>query len=352
MANMYDYLRWRGDITCAERPFNDVDNVILSTLSYLDFGGIVPDERDGGSMPLGMACEALHAKAGDDLAPFVRSIARIDVRFVELLARSERFATARVSAYADEIDQERALQFAALQVDFDDGLTYVSFRGTDSSLVGWREDFMLSFTITESQREAARYLARAVERASAAGRRVYVGGHSKGGNLAEYAARCLPDELSAHVRRVYSNDGPGLASEVMPTSGQAHLGSTLRRIVPSYSVVGMLFTRMDKPRRIVASTGIGIGQHDPTTWKVEPAGLELVPELQRDCIAMNRTIDKWLRGIPLDERRRTVDDVFGVLEAGGATQLNQLLSAPDRLPKMLSAFGKTVRRAHGDPAQR
>ena len=340
MANINDYLQWRGDLTFAERPFNDVDNVILAALSYLDFTGIVPGEATGRQVTVGQACVRLLEKSGGDVTPYVRSVAKVDSRFVQLLADSRRFRDALLGAYVDEVDESRALQFAALQVDMP-GETYVSFRGTDSTLVGWREDFMLSFTVTESQREAASYLQRAIVRAVGQGRTVRVGGHSKGGNLAEYAAALCPADLLGSIVRVYSNDGPGMAPEVMSIESRAVLGDKLRRIVPSYSIIGMLFARETDPQIVVRSTGTGIGQHDLTTWQGVRGGVDEERELQRDCAVLNRAIAEWAAGIPLDERARAVDEVFDALQAGGATRFDEIAESSEGFQQVLRALSAT-----------
>lgn len=341
MANIHDYLRWRGDISMREHPFNDVDNIVLSAFSYLDLRGIVPGERQGGSVRLGDACQQLVAQAHGDVTPYVRSFAKIDTQFVELVASSTRFGDARLSAYEDVVDKGRALQFAALQIDIADAGRYVVFRGTDHSIVGWRENFMLSFKITEAQQEAARYLERSLVRAADSNMGVRVGGHSKGGNLAEYAAICCPEHLRGYLLRVYSNDGPSLAPEVVPASSRRALGGLLRRFVPSYSVVGMLFAQEGEKRTTVKSTGNGIGQHDLTTWQVTRSGVEEAPGLLPDCVVLNQTIAQWANEIPLDERERVVTEVFDALGAGGATQIEQIASSPDGLQKVVRALGST-----------
>lgn len=341
MSNINDYLQWRGDISLDERPFNDVDNVILASFSYLDFTGIVPGERSGAGIGLALACQRLLDCAGGDVTPYVRSLAKIDTAFVELMAASRRFGGATLRSYVDIVDEGRSLQFSAVQIDLTSGETYVSFRGTDSTLVGWREDFMLSFEVTEAQREAAAYLERAIVRAEKQGRMVRVGGHSKGGNLAEYAAvRCQP-ELRERIVCVYSNDGPGMAPEVMHRDSRAVLGSRLRRIVPTYSVVGMLFAREDDPRTIVPSTGTGIGQHDPTTWQVLRTGVKEALQLQPECVPVNEAVARWAEGIPLDERERVTDEVFDALGAGGATRFEEIAASTDGLQQVLRALGTT-----------
>ena len=341
MADISDYLRWRGDLSFEERPFNDVDNIILSVLSYLDFTDIVPSEEAGESIELSKACLKLIDVCQGDISQRVRSFAKIDTRFVELLMGSRRFSSARLSAYVDEVDESRSLQFAAMQIDLPVMETYVAFRGTDDTLVGWREDFMLSFEVTEAQRLALQYLERAIERCSQQGRRVRVGGHSKGGNLAEYAAVCCREDLRDHILMVYSNDGPSMDPEVMVQSAQSVLGSRMRRIVPSYSVIGMLFARQHDARIIAASTGSGlIGQHDPTSWKVTWSGIDEVLDLLPDCKVLNEAIAKWTKSVPLGERERVTNEVFDALAAGGATRLDEITASAESLQKVLRALGK------------
>ncbi len=344
MANMHDYLRWRGDLTFGERSFNDVDNLVLSAFAYLDLSGIVPTEGQGGSIGLREACRKLLAKAGGDVAPYVRSFAKVDTSFTELVGESQRFGDARLSAYADVVDKKRALQFAALRIGLPQAGTYVAFRGTDTTLAGWRENFMISFRVTAAQQEALEYLRRTIECMGESDECIRVGGHSKGGNLAEYAAARCPEFLRERITQVYSNDGPGTALEVLKQSPRVTLGSRLRLIVPSFSVIGMLFARKNERRTIVASPASGIEQHDITTWQVLRDGVLEVRELQPDCIALNEAIASWASGIPLVERERITNEIFDALQAGGATTFEQITSAPDKLQRVLRALSETDER--------
>ena len=323
MPNITDYLTWRGDVTLAERPFNDADNVILAALSYVDFTGIVPEEGSGKAVRLSDACLRLLEKAGGQLSPYVRSLARIDAPFVSALGSSRRFGSAMLRDYVDIRDENRDMQFAAMCVDLPDGVTYVSFRGTDQTLVGWREDFMLSFQVTQAQEAAASYLSRMVGR----GGRFMVGGHSKGGNLAVFAAIACPDALRGRIERVYSDDGPGMATEILPRGGHDVLGERYRKIVPQYSVVGMLFDRAGSPRDVVASDAQGVAQHDPLTWQTKPDGLVFVPDLLPECKMVDRAFATWLDGVDLEGRKVFTNEFFDALGAGGATTLDELAAS-------------------------
>ena len=337
MANLHDYLELRGDITLAERAFNDVDNLALSTLSYLDFTGIVGGPGEKG-VRLADACGRLLAAAGGDLASRVRSLATVDERFVHAMGASARFGDAVLRDYVDERDDGRVMQFAAVTVDLGDGTAYVAFRGTDTTLVGWRENFILSFAITEAQRAAADYLARELGRAAGEGSCVHVGGHSKGGNLAAYAAASSPVALVGALGRVWNNDGPGMDRAVMPVSCHDVVGERYRRIIPAYSVVGRLFAE-EAPTTIVRSSATRSLQHDPLTWQVGPTGFVEAEAPEPECLVVERAFSAWLARLAPEDRRAFTAELFDALEAGGAQTFEDLLSSPAAAQKVLAALG-------------
>lgn len=343
MADIRDYLELRSDILLRERPFNDVDNVILATLSYLDFTGIVPGPGKG-ALTVAEACDAFLARAdGQDICPWVRSLATIDVRFVEALGSSARLGAAGLRDYVDVVDDARTLQFSALCCDLSDTETYVSFRGTDNSLIGWKEDFMLSFCVTAAQESAAAYLEREARLAAEQGRSLYVGGHSKGGVLAAYAAAALPEGLRRAVLRVWSNDGPGMAAEAVPALPHEVYGDRYVHIVPAYDVVGMVFDTGSE-KLVVRSSAEGAMQHDPMSWQVSFDGMVEAPGLEPDCVRMNKALTGWLSGIEAGERQRFTDELFEVLQAGGAERLDEVLASPQSIQKVLGALGAADQR--------
>lgn len=337
MADIRDYLELRGDIALSERPFNDVDNLALATLSYLDLTGIVGAPGEKG-VRLTDACGELLALSGGDLAARVRSLATIDERFVVALGGSARLGDAILRDYVDVRDDERVMQFSAVTVDLENGETYVAFRGTDTTLVGWRENFVLSFAVTQAQRAAADYLVRELSLAVAAGRRVRVGGHSKGGNLAAYAAACVPVTLAGIVERVYSNDGPGMDRSVMPVSCHDVMGERYTRIIPAYSVVGRFFSD-DAPATIVRSSTERSLQHDPLTWQVGPAGFLEADGPDPECLVVSGAFSSWLARLAPKDRRLLTDELFDALAAGGAERFEDLLASPAAAQRVLSALG-------------
>lgn len=337
MADIRDYLELRGDIALAERPFNDVDSLALATLAYLDFTGIVGAPGEKG-VRLTDACGELLALSGGDLTTRVRSLATIDERFVVALGGSARLGDAVLRDYVDVRDDERIMQFSAVTVDLENEETYVAFRGTDTTLVGWRENFVLSFAITQAQRAAAEYLAQELSLAAAAGRRVRVGGHSKGGNLAAYAATNAPVALASSIVRVYSYDGPGTDRSVMPVSCHDVMGERYTRIIPAYSVVGRFFSD-DAPAMIVRSSAERSLQHDPLTWQVGPAGFLEADGPDPECLIVAEAFSSWLARLAPKDRRLLTDELFDALAAGGAERFEDVLASPAAAQKVLAALG-------------
>ncbi len=334
MADVRDYLELRGDIALAERPFNDVDALALSTLAYLDLTGIVE-----GPVRVTDACAELLARSDGDISSRVRSLATIDERFVVALGASARLGDALLTDYVDVRDGERVMQFAAVTVSLDDGATFVAFRGTDTTLVGWRENFILSFAVTEAQRAAAAYLGRALERAAATGGRVRVGGHSKGGNLAAYAASMSPVALAGLIERVWSLDGPGMDRAVMPVSCHDVMGERYVKIVPAYSVVGRFFSD-DAPVSVVRSNAARSLQHDPLSWQVGPGGFVEADGPDPECLLVEGAFASWLSKLAPEDRRLLTDELFDALAAGGAERFEDLFASPAAAQKVLAALGE------------
>lgn len=320
MANLQDYVRWRGDLTLAERPFNLVDNLVLTALSNIDLDGVVPGPEDGSSVSVAEAA-ALHDQR-DSGAHDPRRLVLVPPSLLADMAASRRFRDARLSRYVDVTDHEQGVQFAALTIALDDGTSYVAYRGTDMTIVGWKEDFVMSFETMPAQLLAAEYLQQMLS--STVGD-VLVGGHSKGGNLAVYAAAQAGERDRGRVAVVYNNDGPGLGPEAAEAACLDRIADRIVRIGPQFGIVGMLFND-EPPEWIVASSARGLMQHDIMTWQVEGAGLCTEQSLAPVAVEINQAVADYLDDAGLAERREVTEAVFGSLSAGGAVLLQDLSS--------------------------
>lgn len=323
MPNMMDYLAWRGDIALDYSPFNDVDSLILASLSYLTY----PE-------PEGLL---------RDLALTVPPVDKMQFAFVHEIramlsaaAMTERFAGIGMRHPVAVTDQDRDMQFAAVTFDLPDGTHYVAFRGTDSTIVGWREDFNMAFeSPVPAQSAAVKYLN---EAAALTDGPLILGGHSKGGNLAVYAAAHADPMTQSRIRAVYSFDGPGLDDATMASEGYARIARRIRSFVPQHSVVGLLLTYHPE-YTVVKSDGVGLLQHDSFTWQVLGTSFIPVTEVDVSSQLVDQTVHAWLSQVSPEKRRIFVNTIFDVLEASGANTVKELVrNIPSRLPAVLKAL--------------
>ncbi|ROS61150.1 uncharacterized membrane protein HdeD (DUF308 family) [Frigoribacterium sp. PhB160] len=312
MPNLHDYVRWRGDLPFDDDAFNIVDNLVLAALANVELGDLVPP-LGGGAVTLQAVGRALtEQEAG---TPRSRRLVFVPPALVVDAGSSRRFGEALLSGAVDITDAVTGTQFAAVTVALPDGSSYVAFRGTDNSLVGWREDFTLSFDRVPAQTSAAAYLREVLATTSGP---VRVGGHSKGGHLAVFAALSTTPADRERIVHVYDNDGPGLSPEITDLDAREVFRSRTTKIVPEFAVIGRLF-ESGPASLIVASTGKGIVQHDIMTWQVE--GTHLVERATGSARAatVSGLIDAWLEDAAHDDRRDFTDALFTALGAGGAT---------------------------------
>lgn len=311
MADLFDYLAWRGDVTLTADPLNEVDNLILTELAYADFSGIVTPE--GGSVSLEDACRLFFEKHPEEKVREDKTFMGKAPLLMKAMLSGPRFSGARLRRYIDEIDREKDLQLSAVTYLLPDGSAYVAFRGTDNTLVGWKEDFNFSFlSQTEGQTRAARYLN---EVAAAVPGPLRVGGHSKGGNLAVYAAAFCEEKVQERIMAVYSNDGPGFRQEILETEGYARILPRIVSIIPDTSVIGLLLASKSC-HRVVKSSAFGIMQHDGFTWQVRRNRFEGA-SLSAAGRAVHEALGGWLEQMDDEERRHFTDTVFSLFEATG-----------------------------------
>ncbi len=325
MANIMDYLAWRGDIALAYSPFNDLDSLVLASLSYLSYPQEPTLIRDLG----------VHVPAVDPLQfSFVHEIRAM----LSAAAMTERFAGIRMHHPVAITDQDRDMQFAAVTFDLPDGTHYVAFRGTDSTIVGWREDFNMAFeSPVPAQSAAVKYLN---EAAALTDGPLIIGGHSKGGNLAVYAAAHADPMLQSRIRTIYSFDGPGLDDATMASEGYASIARRIRSFIPQQSVIGLLLAYHPE-YTVVKSDGVSLLQHDTFTWQVLGTDFIAVTELDVGSQLVDQTVHAWLSRVSKEERRVFVDTIFDILEASGASTVKELLrDVPGRVPAILKALSR------------
>ena len=329
MADMLEYLAWRGDIEFPQMPVNPVDALIFSTLSYIQFEDIVPDNP--------MQCISLEEAAkGFFSLDAAQNRVRVkkDLELLEAVAKSARYDNIKMSFYRSILIPEEDTQFAAVTFFLEDGSAYIAFRGTDNTLTGWKEDFNMTFqTSIPAQRLALEYVQ---EFAAAHPIPIWMGGHSKGGNLAAYAAAKCGELLQKRIVEVHNQDGPGFSDEMMNDPGYLNILPKLRSYVPQSSVIGLLLER-EEPYTIIKSSQIGLMQHDPYSWQVMGPNFLPVEELTADSRFLDRTFKNWLAGMTLEERSEFFDTVFDLLGSTGAEHTHELIR-----PQNVRTYLKTL----------
>ncbi len=338
MANIFDYLKWRADVPLSVDPFNEVDALVLSMLAYTDLGGVVP--RYGQTVSLTEAREAFFAAHDrDEIAKSTVITAKAPFLMDDMLTGA-RFADCRIAYYLDEIDVEAHAQVSAVTYFLPDDTAFVAFRGTDNTLIGWKEDFDLSYVAgTPGQRKAVEYLDGV---GGATSLPLRVGGHSKGGNFSIYAASYCERRIQDRIVTVYTNDGPGFLEEVTGSEGYRRILPRIYSVIPDTSVIGLLFGN-DCPHKVVKSSQNGIYQHDGFSWEVERDRF-VVTELTELGHFIDKALDTWLDELDADERRSLTDTLFTLFKSTGLDTLSQMggqklkslesiLSAVRELPK-------------------
>ena len=322
MNNVLAYLEWRGDLSFSQSGFNEVDNLILSLLSYFDFKEMLPAPGEG-EISVEQACQVYFHDRDMPAPPDEPANSGRTLQWLlYAMAQCRRYKKMKLSCAVDIFDKDSATQFYALCIHINRNRAYLSFRGTGDDLVGWKEDFLLA-CIPEipSQREALNYLERVA--ALYPEKTFMLGGHSKGGNLAVYAAASASEEIQNRIVSVWSNDGPGFQNEMLISDGYQRIAFAVHHIVPKSSVVGMLLAH-DEHYKIVDSSQVGLLQHDGFSWVVSGNHFIELEELTIQSVKADRAISKWLQGLSLEERRQFVDCLFDVLYASGVTTLSEV----------------------------
>ena len=316
MAVLQEYLDWRADVPFSVSPFNDVDNLILATFAYTDFDGIVP--CSGETVSLDVIHSTFFQKhRREDIPDHGPQIERAPLLMDGMLSGA-RFGTLRACRYINEIDTDKSAQISAVTFLLDDGTAYVAFRGTDSTLAGWKEDFNLSYlSETPGQLRALKYLEETAAEISCPLR---VGGHSKGGNFAVYAsAFCSAQD---RILSVYCNDGPGFRTETVQSDAYRRILPKLVSIIPDTSIIGLLLSSGAKSR-VIRSSASGIQQHDPFTWCVRRDGF-VRAELSEAGKIIDKTLDTWVDGMDDDTRKSFTDTVFSLFASTGAETFQEI----------------------------
>ena len=314
MKTITNYLKDYGKYTFLDKEFNEVDNVVLSLLSYVNFTDIVP-EFGNGSITLKEATKKFHKKYSKKVINSQIISIRAVCKILKDIASTKRFGNLELLNYEYYVSYD--VQFGALCIKLPNRNMYISFEGTDGYVSGWEEDFMLSYKFpTKAQELAIEYLNKVVR---IFGPRVYVGGHSKGGNLALVASMYCKRYVYHRIRAVFNNDGPGLRTNEYESERYLKLTKKYLHIVPEDSFFGRLLEN-DDDFIIVKSSKKGMFQHNAISWAVDGNSFKR-GNFSKFSERAITSFNAWLNKINDAKREEFSKVLFGVLRDAGVTDL-------------------------------
>lgn len=318
MKNIIDYVLEYGDQSFVQKPFNEVDSLILCQLSYMDFRGIIPKLHEAKK-------EITLAEAGRHPLRekiFLDSVgAKKNRRLFEAMENSKRYAEMGMNYYQSDIDIEAEKQFAAITCRLSPDILYLAFRGTDQHLVAWKEDFNMTYRSSiPAQLDALRYVEEVGVKESA---KLILGGHSKGGNLALYACIYCAKPIRDRILKVFTHDGPGMRPETYEQAVYEEIVPKIHKTVPQGSIVGQMLYQREQSR-IIYSNALGLWQHDPYHWSVEKGRFKTCEQLDKDAVATDQALKKWLSETDDEKRRIFVDTLYEILCATGISELSEI----------------------------
>lgn len=315
MKNLFDYLLYYGNISFDKMEFNEVDGLILALLSYVKLRKIVPENND--FIYLEEACFKFLKKYSEKDFKKEDWLFPNSYQLMLALQSSKRFYHAKLYNWAANVNSKG--QFGAVTIRLPNHVTYVSFEGTDSNVVGWKEDFQLMYQFPISSHVMAKeYLNETV---NIFDRDIYIGGHSKGGNLAMYAYMYGKEKIKKRVKRVYNFDGPGFLKEVISSDLYQEMLPKLTTFIPKESVIGVILEGSNY--RVINSSAKAVLQHDAYSWECF-GGYLSITTLSKKSEKLKSNLKEYLENMSDDERKNFVDTFFAVFEKSNITNIMQL----------------------------
>ena len=316
MPNINDYIKWRGDLELNVSEFNEIDSLILARFSYLPFESLMKKEEELTIEELSKRFEKADKNKLEILWPD-------DSDLLPLLGQSKRFGKMIATDFLNKFDPEQEKQFSAITVLLPDDTIFISYRGTDNTIIGWKEDFNMSFkSHIASQLDSVKYINDIAKKYQ---NNIRIGGHSKGGNLAVYAAVFAAEEAKKRIINVYNNDGPGFADDITNTKEYKEMIEKVHTYIPQSSVIGRLLNHEEK-YTVVKSIQKGIMQHDLYSWEVLGKQFVTLEEVTNGSEFVDKTIKEWLENVEPTKREQVIDVVFDILNTTDAQTMKEIKS--------------------------
>jgi hypothetical protein len=315
MSNLLTYIEFRGDLPFNIDPVNKVDNLIFSRLAYIDFDDI---EENGETLKSISKRYSIIDDKWDNLVFVTEEVKPL----LEEAALNKRYENIKVKDFVNIIDEKIELQFSAVCFQLDIETVYVAFRGTDDTLVGWKEDLnMIYLDSIPAQEKAKEYLEDIIK--SNDYKNVYIGGHSKGGNLAVYSSINIDSNYQYLIKGVYNNDGPGFKESITWKPEYINISDKIFTLTPQNSIVG-LFLENNINRNIVKTTESQAFEHNTFTWIVSRNDFKYVDEINDNIKFVDTTSRNALQRLSDEQRKTFVDVVYLILSSNENKRVTDL----------------------------
>lgn len=322
MKNMLDYIKEFGHVSFEERAFSEIDALVLTELEYLPLEKVVPSDENGENfVTVKEIAEYMqeHKQELFDENPMMITEERHEVS--QVIADAPRFQSLKFFGVVSEWDKDTTKQFAAVTVEVEPSVRLVVFRGTDETLIGWKEDFLMTYSpLVAAQTDAKEYLAK---QASLWGGDLMISGHSKGGNLAIYAAATQTEDVQLRIVDIFCFDSPGLYRSVLETKGYQNIVPLAMRYIPQDSLVGLML-ESEVPYVIVKSNATGAMQHSAMTWEIEDGQFIKMEKLTKNSQLNDQTFKKWTESVSDEELELFWNVFFELLFSVGIDTVNDL----------------------------
>ena len=335
MPNLIDYLEKVKELTFDQEPLNILDKVCINEIGYLTY------EKWLTASDLQKTINLHDYVEGKELNPdYSFMVTKKRVELAEVMVRSRRFAGLSLSDYHSVLDKEVEKQFAAMIFSLPE-LDYhqLVFRGTDDSVIGWKEDFQLTYSREiPAHRSAIAFLSEHLPNLSG---HITVSGHSKGGNLALYSAVQSSTALREQIAELLLLDSPGLMKSLLEKPSYQEVKSKMTVIRPQDSVVGVMLY-WDQAAQLVAAEGIGIAQHNALLWQVDPETRNFIYVDQPTEMSqrLEETFQEWIETLPNQQLKQVCDLFFDTILDSGIESLDDIgIKTLPKLGQLLQEFG-------------
>lgn len=341
MDNMFDYLKWRSDLSFSKCRINEIDFALFSQLIMIPYTLYI-------NMPMSKTDDAITLKelavlVKENKEKFVKKMGLIVppqiVDLVIKMGESHRFENIVLRNYESEINDSKEIQFTVCTLDIDDETRIVVYSGTDDSIIGWKEDFNMMFTFpTPAQKEAIKYLKRYSE-----DKKLYIVGHSKGGNLAMYSTLHIREKIFDNIIKVYCFDAPGISEEIKDLDEAKRRFKKIIGFTPQTAIIGRLFKHLEKDI-VISSTSNGLYQHDLLSWEVEVNKFKRLDSRDNDSIYIENKITKMLETMSPIVKEEFVEIGYGLFMRTKSQTLTDLANKKTQLVKQYVTIKKEERK--------